>query len=213
MDTDSHGRILLPSKTIIKMFDEESYRSIRGKNTLEGILLPWNLRTTWKRGNNSLFYIVAFNIGIHPEPLLMDLLESLGSRMVVEDQRSTERVISRISRTLRISEPYNDGTTSISDRKPQFASLKFERPFGFKSTTKTTHYPWKNGTPKWINSETWKLFKRNSRMETNTETIRTSQDEETLYLRDRQSNTCLTDLTGDQTFNSKPLLSTTKPQL
>ena len=70
----------------------------------------------------------------------MDLLESLGSRMVVEDQRSTERVISRISRTLRISEPYNDGTTSISDRKPQFASLKFERPFGLKSTTKTTHY-------------------------------------------------------------------------
>src|ERR1700678_2530539 len=70
----------------------------------------------------------------------------------------------------------------------------------------------KNGTQKWINSETRKLFKCNSRMETNTETIRTSQDEETLYLRDRQSNTCLTDLTGDQTFNSKPLSSTTKPR-
>src|ERR1700678_4764654 len=161
MGTDSHGRILLPSKTIIKMFDEESYRSIKGKNILEGILLPWNLRTTWKRGNNSLFYIVAFNLGIPPEPLLMDLLESLGSRMVVEDQRSTERVISRISRILRISEPYHDGTTeipdkSISDRKPQFASHKSER--SFELTTNPTHYPEKNGIPERTNPKICKLF-------------------------------------------------------
>src|ERR1700678_3276683 len=188
MGTDSHGRILLPSKTIIKMFDEESYRSIKGKNILEGILLPWNLRTTWKRGNNALCYIVAFNLGIPPEPLLMDLLESLGSRMVVEDQRSTERVISRI---LRISEPYNDGTTeipdkSISDRKPQFASHKFEQPFEFKSTTKTTHYPWKNRTTERMNSETRKIFSTTlehlSRIGTNTETRKTFQKvKETFY--------------------------------
>jgi hypothetical protein len=38
--TDNHGRILLPSKTIIKTFDEKSYRSIKEKNILEGILLP-----------------------------------------------------------------------------------------------------------------------------------------------------------------------------
>src|ERR1700678_4597318 len=146
MGTDSHGRILLPSKTIIKTFDEESYRSIKGKNILEGILLPWNLRTTWKRGNNSLFYIVAFN---------------LGCRMVVEDQRSTERVISRISRILRISEPYHDGTTeipdkSISDRKPQFASHKSER--SFELTTNPTHYPEKNGIPERTNPKICKLF-------------------------------------------------------
>src|ERR1700678_4064270 len=143
MGTDSHGRILLPSKTIIKTFDEESYRSIKGKNILEGILLPWNLRTTWKRGNNSLFYIVAFN---------------LGSRMVVEDQRSTERVISRI---LRISEPYYNGTTkipdkSISDRKPQFASHKSER--SFELTTNPTYYPEKNGIPERTNPKICKLF-------------------------------------------------------
>src|ERR1700678_138917 len=149
MGTDNRGKILLPSKMIIKTFDEESYRSIKKKNILEGILLPWNLRTTWKRGNNSLFYIVAFN---------------LGSRMVVEDQRSTERVISRISRIsriLRISEPYYDGTTeipdkSISDRKPQFASHKSER--SFELTTDPTHYPEKNGIPERTNPKICKLF-------------------------------------------------------
>src|SRR5271155_1409444 len=98
---NSHGRILLPSKTIIKTFDEESYRSIRGKNTLEGILLPWNLQTTWKRGNNSLFYIVAFNLGIPPGPLLMDLLKSLGSGTVVEDHGSTEGGNFKNSRNFR----------------------------------------------------------------------------------------------------------------
>src|ERR1700678_3150616 len=125
-DTDNHNRILLPGETAIEKFD----KSI--------VLLPWNLRTPWKRENNLLFCIAAFNFGIPPAPLLIDLLESLGSGMVMEDQGSTERVISRI---LRISEPYNDGTTeipdkSISDRKPQLASHKFEQPFDLNQPRK-----------------------------------------------------------------------------
>src|ERR1700678_2937352 len=125
-DTDNHNRILLPGETAIEKVD----KSI--------VLLPWNLRTPWKRENNLLFCIAAFNFGIPPEPLLIDLLESLGSGMVMEDQGSTERVISRI---LRISEPYNDGTTeipdkSISDRKPQLASHKFEQPFDLNQPQK-----------------------------------------------------------------------------
>src|ERR1700678_741070 len=84
--TDNHNRILLPGETAIEKVD----KSI--------VLLPWNLRTPWKRENNLLFCIAAFNFGIPPEPLLIDLLESLGSGMVMEDQGSTERVISRVLR-------------------------------------------------------------------------------------------------------------------
>src|SRR5271168_91048 len=45
----------LPGKTISKMVDEILYRSINEENNqevLEGILLPWNLRTTWGKENN-----------------------------------------------------------------------------------------------------------------------------------------------------------------
>src|ERR1700678_442738 len=119
------------------------------------------------------------------KPLALDLLKSLGSRMVMENHRSMKGVI------LRISEPYNDGTTeipdkSISDQKPRFASHKFKRPFGFKSTMKTAHYPWKNRTTKWMNSETWEIFSPTlehlSRIRTNTEARKTFQKvKETFY--------------------------------
>ena len=152
---------------------------------MEGILLPWNPRTPQRRRNNLLFYTETFSFGIHPGHLSLDLLKSLGSRMVMENHRSTKGVI------LRISEPYNDGTTeipdkSISDRKPRFASHKFKRPFGFKSTTKTAHYPWKNRTTEWMNSETWKIFSPTlehlSRIRTNTEARKTFQKvKETFY--------------------------------
>ena len=75
---------------------------------------------------------------------------------------------------LRISEPYNDGTTtillstsrkryelsdkSISDQRTHSVLHKSEQLLGFKLTTNTAHYPWKNGTTEHINSETWKIF-------------------------------------------------------
>src|SRR6202522_3102094 len=78
-NADNQNKILLPGKTIIKTIDEKVYRSLEKENNQEspvqnvfdtptkGILLPWNLRTSRKRENNSLFYIVAFNLGISPE--------------------------------------------------------------------------------------------------------------------------------------------------
>src|SRR6202522_1246118 len=175
---DNQSKVLLPDKTIIKTVDEKIYRSIEEENNQEspvqnvfdtptkGILLPWNLRTTWKRENNLLFYIEAFNLGIHPEPLLTDLSWPLNFGMVVEDHESTEGV------NLEILETYNDGTTTILcslnkryglpdkptlNRRLQFVSRKSERPLEFKLTTNTTHYPEKNGISERTNSETWKL--------------------------------------------------------
>src|SRR6202522_1082170 len=98
----------------------------------------------------------------------MDLLESLTSDMVMEDHGSTRGVI------LGISEPYNDGTTTIllgtlskqyelsnkliSDRRAHSVLHKSEQLFGFKLTTNRPHYPWKEGTTKHIISEIWKLL-------------------------------------------------------
>src|SRR6202522_3682726 len=68
-----------------------------GKNPFKiptkDILLPGNLRTSWKRENNLLFYIMAFSLSILPRPLLMDLSESLSSELVMEDHGSTKGVI------------------------------------------------------------------------------------------------------------------------
>src|SRR5271168_5269655 len=115
---------------------------------MEGILLPWNPQTPWRRGNNLLFYVIAFDFGIDPGPLLMDLLLSLRSGLVMEDHGSTAGVISRISRISEPSEPYNDGTTTIlldtarkryelsdkliSDQRTHSVLHKSEQPFGFK---------------------------------------------------------------------------------
>src|SRR6202522_4191948 len=77
----------------------------------EDILLPGNLRTSWKREGNFLFYITACGLGIRPRPLLMDPSESFNSELVMEDHRSTKGVI------LTISKPYDngsDGTTTFS---------------------------------------------------------------------------------------------------
>src|ERR1700678_4824620 len=165
---------------IIETVDGKLCRSIGNENSQEiwvqnvfdmpmgGMLLSWNLQTTWRRRNNLLFCIMAFNFGITPGPLLMDLLKSLTSEMVMEDHGSTRGVI------LGISEPYNDGTTTIllgnlskqyelsdkliSDRRTHSVLHKSEQLLGFKLTTNTAHYPWKNGTTEHINSEIWKLF-------------------------------------------------------
>src|SRR5271155_4300361 len=192
-NTDNQDRLLLPDGTLIKSVDKKLYRLIGEDDNvqnifyapMEGILLPWNPRTPQRRRNNLLFYTETFSFGIHPGHPSLDQLKSLGSRMVMENHRSTKGV------NLRISEPYNDGTTeipdkSISDRKPRFASHKFKRPFGFKSTTKTAHYPWKNRTTEWMNSETWKIFSPTlehlSRIRTNTEARKTFQKvKETFY--------------------------------
>src|SRR6202522_988937 len=169
---DNQSKVLLPDKTIIKTVDEKIYRSIEEENNQEnpvqnvfdtptkGILLPWNLQTSWKREDNLLFYIAAFNLGIHPRPLLMDLSRPLDSGMVVEDQGSMEGVI------LEFLETYNNGTTTIlcslnkqyglpdkltSNQRLQFVSHK-------PLTTNTTHHPEKNGITERINCEIWKLF-------------------------------------------------------
>src|SRR6202522_2674860 len=176
---DNQSKVLLPDKTIIKTVDEKIYRSIEEENNQEnpvqnvfdtptkGILLPWNLQTSWKREDNLLFYIAAFNLGIHPRPLLMDLSRPLDSGMVVEDQGSMEGVI------LKFLETYNNGTTTILcslnkqyglpdkltlNQRLQFVSHKPERSFEFESTTNTTHHPEKNGITERTNSEIWKLF-------------------------------------------------------
>src|ERR1700678_3345232 len=61
----NNQEILLPGETIIETVDEKSHGSIEEKNILEGILLPWDLRTTWKKGNNLLFYTVLFRPNVH----------------------------------------------------------------------------------------------------------------------------------------------------
>src|ERR1700678_2782584 len=122
----------------------------------EDILLPGNLRTSWKREGNLLFYITACGLGICPRPLLMDPSESFNSELVMEDHRSTKGVI------LTISKPYTDGTTTIShgtrnkqyelsdgsilDRKTHFVLHKSEQLLASKLITNTMHHPWKNGT-------------------------------------------------------------------
>jgi hypothetical protein len=125
----------------------------------EDVLLPGNLRTSWKREGNLLFYITAFSLGIRPRPLFMDPSESFNSELVMEDHESTKGVI------LRISQPYNngtDGTTTIShgtrdkqyelpdgsilDRKTHFVLHKSEQLLASKLITNTMHHPWKNGT-------------------------------------------------------------------
>ena len=120
---DNQSKVLLPGKMIIKTVDEKIYRLIEEENNQErpiqnvfdtpmkGILLPWNLRTSWKREDNLLFYSEAFSLGIPPGPLLMDLLKPLGVGTVVEDHGSTEGVISR-TRIPGISEPYKGETTT-----------------------------------------------------------------------------------------------------
>jgi hypothetical protein len=178
-NTDNQDRLLLPDGMLIKTIGEKLYKLIEEDGNVhnifyapkEGILLPWNPQTPRRRGNNLLFYVITFDFGIHPGPLSMDLLQSLRSRMVMEDHGSTAGVISRIS---KISEPYNDRTTtilldtsrkryelsnkSISDQRTHSVLHKSKQLLGFKLTTNTAHYPWKNGTTEHINSETWKLF-------------------------------------------------------
>src|ERR1700678_3183035 len=100
-NTDNQNKILLPGKTIIKTVDEKNIFDAPTKGTL----LPWNLQTSWKRENNLLFYIAAFNLSIHPKPLAMNLLQSLNSEMVMEDHGSTKGVTLGIS---GISEPCNE---------------------------------------------------------------------------------------------------------
>src|ERR1700678_1571569 len=114
---------------------------------------------------------MTFDFGIHPGPLSMDLLQSFKTRMVMEDHGSAAGVISRI---LKIPEPYNNGTTtisldtsrkqyelsdkSISDPRTHSVLHKSKLLLGFKWTTNTAHYPWKNGTTEHIKSKIWKLF-------------------------------------------------------
>src|ERR1700678_1532474 len=161
---DNQNKILLPSETVIKTIDEKVYRSIEeGYN--QGNLLPWNLQTSWKEENNLLFYIAAFNVGIHPGPLSMDLLQPLTSGMVVEDHEPTEGVI------LGFLETYTNRTTTIlcslnkqyglpdkstSNQSLQFVSHKTER--SFELTTNPTHYPEKNGIQERTNPKICKLF-------------------------------------------------------
>src|SRR6202522_3790604 len=180
-NADNQNKILLPSKTTIKTVDEEAYRSIEDKNYEEspvqnvfdtptkGMLLPWNLQTSWKRKDNLLFYIEAFSIP--PGPLLLNQLKPLGVGTVVEDHGSTEGVISRIP---KISEPYRGKTTTIPlgtlnkryelsdkstfDQRTHFVLHKYEQLPGLKLIAYTAHYPWKNGTAKHINSEIGKSF-------------------------------------------------------
>src|SRR5271168_1336854 len=102
---------------------------------------------------------------MHPRPLLIDLSRSLGSRIVVQDHRSTEGVILEFLKT------YTDGTTTILcslnkqyglpdkstlNQRLQFVSHKSER--SFELTTNPTHYPEKNGIPERTNPKICKLF-------------------------------------------------------
>ena len=148
----------------------------------EDVLLPGNLRTSWKREGNLLFYITAFSLGTRPRPLLIDPSESFNSELVMEDHESTKGVI------LKISKPYDngtDGTTTISlgtwnklyelsDRKTHFVIHKSEQLLASKLTTNAMHLSWKNETTEQINSEIGKSFLatlgHNSKIETSTET-------------------------------------------
>src|ERR1700678_153198 len=175
--TDDQDKILLPGETIIKTVGEKVYRSIteeyyRGipaQNIFDaptrGILLPCNLRTTWIGENNLLFHIAAFNVGIHPGPLLINLLQPLTSGMVVEDHEPTEGVI------LGFLETYTNRTTTVlcslnklyglpdkstSNQRLQVVSHKSER--SIELTTNPTHYPEKNGIPERTDPKICKLF-------------------------------------------------------
>src|ERR1700678_1842021 len=175
--TDNQDKILLPGESIIKTVGEKVYRSIKEENyrgipvrnifdaPTRGILLPWNLQTSWKGENSLLFYIAAFNVGIHPGPLLIDLLQPLTSGMVVEDHEPTEGVI------LGFLETYTNRTTTVlcslnkqyglpdkptSNQRLQFVSHKSER--SFELTTNPTHYPEKNGIQERTNPKICKLF-------------------------------------------------------
>src|ERR1700678_398698 len=178
-NTDNQDGLLSPNGMLVRTIDEKLYKLIEENGNvqnifyapMEGILLPWNPLTPRRRGNNLLFYVMTFDLGIHPGPLSMDLLQFLKTRMVMEDHGSTAGVISRI---LKIPEPYNDGITtisldtlrkryelsdkSISDPRTHSVLHKSELLLGFKWTTNTAHNPWKNGTTERIKSEIWKLF-------------------------------------------------------
>src|SRR6202522_2359988 len=158
--TDNQDKILLPGETIIKMVAQNIFDA-----PTRGILLPWNLQTSWIGENNLLFYIAAFNVGIHPGPLLINLLQPLTSGMVVEDHEPTEGVI------LGFLETYTNRTTTVlcslnklyglpdkstSNQKLQFVSHKSER--SIELTTNPTHYPEKNGMPERTNPKICKLF-------------------------------------------------------
>src|ERR1700678_3408484 len=164
--------------TRVRPVGNEDSREIWAQNVfdmpMEGRLLSLNLQMTRRRRNNLLFYIMAFNFGLTPGPLLMDLLKSLNSDMVVEDHGSTRGVILGIPEILGISEPYNDGTTTIllgtlskryelsdkliSNRRTHSVLHKCKQLFGFKLTTNRPHYPWKEGTTEHIISKIWKLL-------------------------------------------------------
>jgi hypothetical protein len=97
-NTNNHNRFSLPGETIIGMIDvgawKDNNQGILVWNIFvtptKGILWPWNLWTLWKKGNDLLFYIAALWLGLHPEPLLVDLSRPLNSGMVVEDHESTD---------------------------------------------------------------------------------------------------------------------------
>src|ERR1700678_2265194 len=118
-NTDNQDGLLSPNGTLVRTIDEKLYKLIEENGSvqnifyapMEGILLPWNPLMPRRRGNNLLFYVMTFDLGIHPGPLSMDLLQFLKTRVVMEDHGSTAGVISRI---LKIPEPYNDGITTIS---------------------------------------------------------------------------------------------------
>src|ERR1700678_3762135 len=118
-NTDNQDGLLSSNGTLVRTIDEKLYKLIEENGNMqnifyapmEGILLPWDPLTPRRRGNNLLFYVKTFDLGIHPGPLSMDLLQFLKTRMVMEDHGSTAGVISRI---LKIPEPHNDGTTTIS---------------------------------------------------------------------------------------------------
>src|ERR1700678_451810 len=109
------------------------------------------LGTSKRHGKERTIYC-SISKPIHPGPLLMDLLKSLGAGMVVEDHGSMKGVISRIP---GISEPYNGETTTIplgtlnkryelsdkstSDRRTHFVLHKYEQLLGLKLTTNTAH--------------------------------------------------------------------------
>src|ERR1700678_1400469 len=208
-NADNQNKTLLPSKTTIKTVDEEAYRSIEDESPVQnvfdtpkiGMLLPWNLRTSWKRKDDLLFYIEAFSIP--PEPLLLNQLKPLGVGTVVEDHGSTEGVISRIP---EISEPYRGKTTTIplgtlnkryelSDKstfnqRTHFVLHKYEQLPGLKLIAYTAHYPWKNGTAEHINSEIGKSFLPTLIYNTKSRTTRESTQQKWKQRMSKQEGLC-----------------------
>src|ERR1700678_4525892 len=158
--TDNQDKILLPGETIIKTVARNIFDA-----PTRGILLPWNLQMSWKGENKLLFYIAAFNVGIHPGSLLIDLLQPLTSGMVVEDHEPTEGVI------LGFLETYTNRTTTVlcslnklyglpdkstSNQRLQVVSHKSER--SIELTTNPTHYPDQNEIPERTDPKICKLF-------------------------------------------------------